>query len=198
MNQEKTKILIVEKSEIIREGLSSLLTDKTNHSFDIETCGDCNELQYYFHKKAPQVLVVSPALFELNEKQIKEIKDKYQTLFVGLIYAFHQPENLKFFDALIHLNDTKKQIQNTINALIQTADSNNQTASEEILTTREKEILKLLVNGNTTKQIATTLHISAHTVNAHRKNIMRKLDIKTVSGLTIYAVLNNIITLKEV
>ncbi|MCG8332751.1 MAG: LuxR C-terminal-related transcriptional regulator [Chitinophagales bacterium] len=73
----------------------------------------------------------------------------------------------------------------------------NTHSSNEPLSSREKEILKLLVNGNTTKQIATALHISPHTVNAHRKNIMRKLDIKTVSGLTIYAVLNNIITLKE-
>ena len=71
-----------------------------------------------------------------------------------------------------------------------------QTGSDS-LTKRETEVLRLLVSGETTKDIASVLHISAHTVSAHRKNIMRKLNIKTISGLTIYAVLNNILKLEE-
>ncbi|MDD4085903.1 MAG: helix-turn-helix transcriptional regulator, partial [Bacteroidales bacterium] len=63
---------------------------------------------------------------------------------------------------------------------------------------REISILKLVALGNTNNEIADKLFISAHTVMTHRKNITRKLGIKTVSGLTVYAILNQLIKLEEV
>ena len=60
------------------------------------------------------------------------------------------------------------------------------------LTTREKDVLTLLVKGLLNKEIADKLNISIHTVITHRKNIVRKTGIKTVAGLTIYAMLNNL------
>ena len=197
MKKKTTKILIIEKSDIIRQGLSVLLVDKNNTSFSIKQCnGDC-DIQHSIHKASPKILVTNPSIFEQNEKQIKALKEKYQMLLIGLVYSFQHPNRLANFDGLIYINDKAEQIQTTINKLLKSHNTTDNSSSNELLTNREKEILKLLVSGNTTKQIATTLHISTHTVNAHRKNIMRKLDIKTVSGLTIYAVLNNIITLKE-
>jgi DNA-binding NarL/FixJ family response regulator len=52
--------------------------------------------------------------------------------------------------------------------------------------------------GLTNRQIADKLFLSAHTVMTHRKNISSKLGIKSVSGLTVYAIVNNIITIEEV
>ncbi len=53
---------------------------------------------------------------------------------------------------------------------------------------REREVLQLLAEGNTSKQIARTLHISSKTVEVHRRNIMAKLDLHSVAELTKYAV----------
>lgn len=194
---KQNKILIIEQSDIIRNGLYALLKDKNNTQLFIEQCSDENDLQHYVHKISPQILIANPFVFEQNEKQINALKEKYHMLSVGVVYTFYHPDRLSRYDAVIYLSDKTEKIQETIDELLKSYEPTNDTSPIESLTSREKEILKLLVNGNTTKQIATTLHISVHTVNAHRKNIMRKLDIKTVSGLTIYAVLNNIISLKE-
>ncbi len=56
------------------------------------------------------------------------------------------------------------------------------------LTEREIEITKLVADGNTSKKIAEVLFLSFHTVHTHRKNIMKKLGVKTVSELTLYAI----------
>lgn len=198
MKRKKTNILIVEKSDIIRNGLYHLLLDKNNEPLCIEQCNNEMDILQSVHLASPKVLIASPTIFEQNATKIKSLKEKYQLLLVGLIYSYQHPDQLKSFDAIIYINDKADKIQSTINKLIASKDKENNPVQEETLSSREREILKLLVSGNTTKQIANTLFISTHTVNAHRKNIMRKLDIKTIPALTIYAVLNNIISLKEV
>ncbi|MEZ4906349.1 MAG: LuxR C-terminal-related transcriptional regulator [Saprospiraceae bacterium] len=60
---------------------------------------------------------------------------------------------------------------------------------------RETEVLQLLAQGLSTKEIADRLYLSIHTVNTHRKNIMNKTDIRSLAGLTIYAVSKGIISL---
>ena len=56
------------------------------------------------------------------------------------------------------------------------------------LTAREREVLQLVAEGNTTKEIAATLHVSVKTVDSHREHIMDKLNIHNVAGLTKYAI----------
>jgi DNA-binding CsgD family transcriptional regulator len=62
--------------------------------------------------------------------------------------------------------------------------------AKPVLSQREAEVLVLVVKGNINKEIAEQLHISVSTVISHRKNITEKLQIKSVSKLTIYAVMN--------
>ena len=64
---------------------------------------------------------------------------------------------------------------------------------QEELSEREKEVLMLVVQGLINKEIADKLHLSLHTVIAHRKNIARKLNIHSTAGLTIYAIVNKLI-----
>lgn len=66
------------------------------------------------------------------------------------------------------------------------------------LTSREIDVLQLIVKGITNKEIADKLSISLNTVLSHRKNITSKLGIKTVSGLTFYAIMNGIISGEEI
>ena len=69
---------------------------------------------------------------------------------------------------------------------------NNSSVIRQPLTKRETEVLRLLTQGLLNKEIADQLGISLHTVISHRKNIISKLGIKTVSGLTIYAMMHGI------
>lgn len=64
---------------------------------------------------------------------------------------------------------------------------------QEELTAREIDVLRGIARGLLNKEIADELHISINTVLSHRKNIVEKLGVKTVSGLTLYAVMNGII-----
>lgn len=67
-----------------------------------------------------------------------------------------------------------------------------------LLTTRETEVLRLVVSGLINKEIANRLNVSLPTVISHRKNITEKLNIKNVSGLTIYAVTHGIVQAEEI
>ena len=81
---------------------------------------------------------------------------------------------------------------------IEVTEDNDDTGSQTELSDREKEIVGLLVRGMKNKEIADKLFISVHTVQTHRKNISRKLDIHSVGALSIYAIVNNIVNLEDI
>lgn len=66
------------------------------------------------------------------------------------------------------------------------------------LSQREREVLKLMIKGRINKEIADELHISLSTVIFHRNNICDKLNTRSIGRLTIYAVLNNIVSIAEI
>lgn len=196
MKNSKYKILILEPSEIIRQGLVAILEQKTK-PFLITQEGLESELPTLVRKTEPHLLVISPSIYNNNSKLIQQLQEQKGLLIIGLIFSFHHPDTLHHFDGLIYLNDKQETILATVNNLLKKPCLTQSPVTSDTLSERETEVLKLMVTGFRTKKIADILFISTHTVNAHRKNIMRKLDIKTISGLTIYAVLNNIINLKE-
>jgi DNA-binding NarL/FixJ family response regulator len=72
-------------------------------------------------------------------------------------------------------------------------ETDNTRGSREILTPREREVIQLLAEGKTTKEVATTLNLSVKTAETHRTNLMRKLDLHSIADLTLYAVRNGIV-----
>lgn len=76
-------------------------------------------------------------------------------------------------------------------------DSKAEEGNKESLSEREKEIVGCVVRGMTGKEIADRLFISVNTVLTHRKNISRKLNIHSVAGLTIYAIVNGLVNIDE-
>ena len=70
-------------------------------------------------------------------------------------------------------------------------------ADEETLSEREVDVLIHIVRGLTNKEIAARMFLSVHTVNTHRKNIMNKLKIHSSAGLTIYAIVNKLVSIED-
>ena len=100
--------------------------------------------------------------------------------------------------ASIHPRESKEEIMAKISAILDSRSGEVSGLSSSRLSPRETTIVRLISMGLTNKQIAGELFLSAHTVITHRKNICAKLGIKSVSGLTVYAIVNNIITIGEV
>ncbi len=71
-----------------------------------------------------------------------------------------------------------------------------ESPSSEVLTDREREVLQLMAEGKSTKQVALKLHISVKTVETHRRQIMSKLDIHTIAELTKYAIRKGLTSLE--
>ncbi|MBQ9073433.1 MAG: response regulator transcription factor, partial [Muribaculaceae bacterium] len=68
----------------------------------------------------------------------------------------------------------------------------------EMLSEREKEIISCVAKGLTNKEIADELCLSVHTITTHRRNIANKLQIHTPNGLTIYAIVNKLVSLHDI
>lgn len=100
--------------------------------------------------------------------------------------------------ATISLKDGREEITGKIRQLMETHPTGSEGVENAKLTPREVTIVRLVSMGLTNRQIADRLFLSTHTVTTHRKNINNKLGLRTVSGLIVYAIVNNIITLEEV
>ena len=74
-----------------------------------------------------------------------------------------------------------------------TGDGEPKGVSDDILTTREREVIQLLAEGKTSKEVAVALNLSVKTAETHRTNLMRKLDLHSIADLTRYAVRNGIV-----
>lgn len=191
---QMAKVLIADQSCIISEGLTNLI----NSFNDIEwvrvvsIAEDCSE---EVEKHEPDLILINTSF--LSNEQVNRLnevkKEKAIVLHVfNTVLPFDAPESqLSILDSKTVLS---QKLATAINKLKIIA---KETEAEE-LSPREKAILKQVALGYTNKEIAEKSFISTHTVISHRKNITRKLGIKTVSGLTVYAILNNIIQMEDI
>ena len=91
-------------------------------------------------------------------------------------------------------NDVRRQGGQPVEESVETP----QETAGEVLSEREKEIIVQVVRGLSNKEIAEALFISVNTVMTHRRNIARKLQIRSAAGLTIYAIVNGLVNLEDV
>ena len=97
------------------------------------------------------------------------------------------------FDGVINLYDSPGRVHHKLRQALEQTRTTAQPEGYE-LSEREREILVAVARGLTNREIADQYFISIHTVISHRKNITRKTGIKTIAGLTVYALLNNMIS----
>ena len=183
-------IVIAEPSYMLKRGLSAIIKDIVQT--EIIFVSDMAELNHYLESNMVDCIIINEKL--LKDKDSRDLLFHYQSA-SKLLALTDNTNNLPArdnFEALIDISAPKESIIPILEEAL-TDDSEPGESRSSILSDREKEVLKQVALGYTNQEIADRLFISKHTVISHRKNITSKLGIKTVSGLTVYAVLNDLI-----
>ncbi len=212
------RILIADDHELIRKGLRAVL----NGHPDWTICGEAvngRQAVELARQLKPDIVVMDVTMPELNgleaTRQILKKHPKIEILFLTV----HESEQLVTevlaagARGYILKGDTTRLLIAAVETIAQHKSFFTGAASEVVLggylrpgqptwnvsrsiprlTTREREIVQLITEGKSHKEVATTLHISVKTVDAHRANIMHKLNLHSATDLIRYALRNHII-----
>ena len=205
------KILLVDDHKITREGLRLLLEKQP----DMEVIGEAeNGLNAvtYVEQLLPNVVIMDVTMPDLNGMEAtRRIVNKFPDVKV-IALSMHSDtlyvaEMFKSGATAYLLKDCAfEELERAIHAVVAgdvylspaisgtVVDdylhrlSKAESAGKDVLTDREREVLQLMAEGNTTKQIALKLHVSAKTIETHRRQMMNKLNIYNVAELTKYAI----------
>jgi DNA-binding NarL/FixJ family response regulator len=183
----KRKVLIVEPSEVIVAGLTSTLQHSDLKL--LQPIASAEDLNQRLDVLKPDILVINPTLSD----NVNEMRNGRNLAVAALVYQYVKQSRLRYFDAVIDIRDSKQSILQTVLDLSAKASSSDAAVSSHELTKRETAVLVEVAKGLSNKEIAARLNVSVFTVTTHRKNIVRKTGIKSVAGLTVYALLNNLI-----
>lgn len=208
--REKIRILLVDDHHVVREGLRSYL--RRHSQFDvIGEAGDGKEAVSMARKLRPDVMLLDVNLPLINGFAATELIHGESPQIRILVLSVHKnPEYVRKIMKLgargyilkdaspvevIHGIETVSHggiffCSRTENALLGDLKGGSPfwPGSQSLLSNREREILKQIADGKTSKDIALSLKIGVRTVQTHRERIMRKLNIHSVAGLTRYAI----------
>ncbi len=192
MKTSKHKVVIIEQSELLIKGLEQILSDSS--IFTIDSVG--SELSNYINSNI-DIVIINPNIISQNKRT--KIRELYPSAkIIAMLYNYVDRDSIKQFDDVIEINNNSFKIIQVLESSIKKDIKKDNQADMEELSDREKEILVAVAKGLMNKEIANLHNISVHTVMSHRKNISRKTRIRTVSGLLVYALLNNLIEENEV
>ncbi len=192
----RNRVIICEASEIIANGLAEIINGMAQ--FDVVARIDHPEhLPERIVSSEATVVIIDPAMLGYQNKDfISQLnKEHPQVVVIALVTSCLEPSSLTPYNGVIEINDTRSKI---ISKMSEFTQGEKQKRSDDVeLSKREIDVLVAVAKGMMNKEIADLMNISIHTVISHRKNITRKTGIKSVSGLTVYALLNNLIDEKE-
>jgi DNA-binding NarL/FixJ family response regulator len=180
-------------SYLVRKGLISLLS-RIQGVRIVREFSAADTFQQYANRQDIDFLVISQSIFD----QSSTVFVSFPGLLERTILLKEEPVTQMEVHNSIHLSEGKEVLTGKIKRLMDLHASSLSSSNSLELTQREKTIVRQVSLGLTNKQIAEELFLSTHTVTTHRRNISSKLGIKSVSGLTVYAIVNNIITIEEV
>lgn len=184
---KKVNFIIVEESFLIREGLKKILSyfPEVDKITELENVMQIKRIQ----DTKSSIYIINSLFTDGSFLKNKKIDNER-------VIEIENSSTISSNNEFIKIYEKKEEIIEKISKLLQKIPGKNNENNNE-LSVREKDVLKQIVLGKTNKEIGETLFISPHTVITHRKNIVRKLDIKTVPGLTVYAILNRIISIEN-
>ncbi|HLG03336.1 MAG TPA: response regulator transcription factor [Bacteroidia bacterium] len=213
-----TGIFLAQSNYLIREGLKSLIFNSNGLLFKGEA-SSAEELLTLAPSLAPDLVIIDhldtsfgisvvrklkAALPEATILTITDCPNRWMlsdALAAGVnSYLLRDCEKEEILDA-IHTTAKGDQffcgkiLSEVIKNQDEVSSENDAVSCEGIkVSVRESEIIRLIAEGMTNKEIADKLFISAHTVTTHRKNIMAKLGVNNTAGLVLFAIKNNILT----
>ncbi|HNQ72633.1 MAG TPA: response regulator transcription factor [Verrucomicrobiota bacterium] len=218
VGKKKIKVLIVDDHPVVRKGLMSCLANKehlkivgeasngpeaikltTEQSpdvvlMDVSMPGmDGQVVTEALRKEAPQVKVLILSMQSSREPVLRLIRAGAR----GYVLKDAPPDELISAIEAVHAGEayfSKPVAQIALNQYISDADDTKPVAK---LSEREREVLALIAEGKSNKEIAVHLGIGVRTTETHRERIMRKLGIHSVAGLTKFAIANGISSLEE-
>ena len=209
--QKNIKIVIAEDHTILREGLKALLT--SDPQFDIiGEAADGREAVRCVEKLGPDLILMDLSMPRMSGMEaIREIKNRYpQTRIIALTvhktdeylhttlqagadgYVLKDATHDELVLAIKNVMKGKSYLspgvsEKVIEGYLEGKESVAPDSPWETLSPREREVLKLIAEGYKNKEIADDLCISLKTVEKHRANLMKKLDLHNAAALTVYA-----------
>ena len=211
------QILMADNQAFTRAGIITILSEHFSPNLDIEQIRNKEKLFNRLLEIKPQILIIDFDLFDFDlRNDLPEIKkiapdtgilalsdnqspdDLLKVLECGITnYILKSSQEQELVEAVIATIDKRKYFSSQILDVLLTRKTANRKASLNLghghLTFSEQEIIKLITQGLTTREIAALKKISYHTVITHRKNIFRKLAISSSSELIFYAMRSGIV-----
>lgn len=191
-------IAIIDPNTLAAIGLKTILQEIMS-IMQVDTFGSFAELQannpeQYFHYFVAMNIVLENRQFFLE----------HRAKTIVLTLALDDAASMSNFHSL-SVNVPEKQFVRSLLALEQHAHAHGrnlppiqQCTRQNVLSDREIEVLSLVAQGHINKEIADILNISIPTVISHRKNITDKLGMKSISALTIYAVMHGYVDINKI
>lgn len=195
LNTKKT-LAVAETSYIIRKGLVYVLSQFSIVGKVIEL-KEMEDISLQIDRLHPDAVLINPMLLGHGKQDIRhQLNIDKKTAVIALVYNLIDEQFYRSYDAVIKINDSEAKIEETLSNTLNKAKEAD--TEQEDLSDREKEILVSVVKGMSNKEIADHHNISIHTVITHRRNMARKLNIHSISGLTIYAIINKLVDISDI
>jgi len=193
-------VALVVPSEIVARGLREIFTD----SADFEVGESFRDLSKAVESRLrildPDVVIVDPSVLDFKSRKDgrTRLADICDSIVIALAASGVTEDVLRQYDGSISIYDTGEEVLRKVRSSVDSRSLEPSQNEGGELSAREKEILVCVAKGMLNKEIADKLNLSIYTVITHRKNITRKTGIKTVAGLTVYAILNGLIDMSSI
>lgn len=210
--------IIADNQDITKAGIMFFLTHEKEKIVSLEEASDKSELIFMLSTHPDALVVLDYTLFDFTDvNELMVLHDRFkdalwllfsdelsagflrQLLFSSNAFSVVMKDNSQeeIIAALHSIGHGERYICNHVSNLLLKGTTPTSQHEDHLLTVTEKAILKEIALGKTTKEIAIERNLSFHTVNSHRKNIFRKLDVNNAHEAIKYAVRAGIVDLAE-
>ncbi|MBO8477405.1 MAG: response regulator transcription factor [Bacteroidetes bacterium] len=194
MKKNRLNVLLIIPSRIVARGMEGVFHDLGEFAVEGILTDLSRTSEVRLKNMDVDLIIVDPVIFDCTSRAMGRARiGEYSDAPVAALQTVQMEDEVwRQYDEVINIYDSPPVIIRKLRNAISSRQESPKSDSQE-LSLREKEILVCVAKGMLNKEIADLYNISIYTVITHRKNITRKTGIKTVAGLTVYALLNNLI-----